>query len=106
MPRQVLIEALVAEIALTDETRLGLAWPIRSGKFTVASVSNAGTAIPGTSVPPGIASPLPIPPIPGHAALLGPLGAGLTAFGFDTGKFFAILNMLADQSRVNIISNP
>ena len=107
MPRQVLIEVLVVEVTLTDDTRLGLDWAIRSGKFTVASVSNAGAnAIPSTSVPPGIASPLPIPPMPGHAALLGPIGAGLTAFGFDTGKFFAILNMLADQSRVNVISSP
>jgi len=105
MPRQVLIEVLVAEITLTDDTRLGLDWAIRSGKFTVASVSNAGNAIPSTSVPGGIASPLPIIPRPGMAAL-GPIGAGLTAFGFDTGKFFAILNTLADQSRINVISNP
>src|SRR2546422_11493755 len=30
----------------------------------------------------------------------------LTAFTFQTGKFFAMLNTLAAQNRVNIVSNP
>ena len=37
MPRQVLIEVLVAEITLNDETRLGIDWAARSGKFTLAN---------------------------------------------------------------------
>ena len=31
MPRQVLIEVLAAEVTLTDDTRLGIEWAIRSG---------------------------------------------------------------------------
>ncbi len=37
MPRQVLIEVLVTEVRLTDDTRLGVDWAIRTGKFTIAS---------------------------------------------------------------------
>jgi len=40
------------------------------------------------------------------AGSFGPLSAGLTAFTFETGKFFAMLNTLASQNRVNIVSNP
>src|SRR5207253_3195926 len=40
------------------------------------------------------------------AGPFGPLAAGLTAFTFDTGQFFALLNTLASESRVNIMSNP
>ncbi|HTO13025.1 MAG TPA: hypothetical protein VMQ51_15730, partial [Candidatus Binatia bacterium] len=42
----------------------------------------------------------------GLGTFLGPLGAGLTAFTFESEKFFAILNTLASESRVNIVSNP
>ena len=33
-------------------------------------------------------------------------GAGLTAVAWEAGKFFAIVNTLAAESRVNIVSNP
>ena len=52
MPRQVLIEVLVAEITLTDDMRWGIDWAMRSGRF------------------------------------------------------IAIINTLASQNRVNIVSNP
>src|SRR5438094_5593048 len=39
MPRQVLIEVLVAEITLNDDTRLGLDWAIKTGKFNIAQQS-------------------------------------------------------------------
>jgi len=111
MPRQVLIEVLVAEIALNDDTKLGMDWALRTGKFTIASVSRSDN-IPSTTAigpgggTPGIGAPGNILPRPGGAALLGPIGAGLTAFAFSSDQFFAILNTLADQNRVNVISNP
>ena len=95
MPRQVLIEVLVTEITLTDDSRLGVDWALKEGSFRLAS-SNIN---PGT-----IASPsrgLPIPDLP----LLLPAG-GLTAFAFQSDKFFAMLNALASENRVNVISSP
>ncbi len=81
MPRQVLIEVLVAEITLTDDLSLGIDWAVRQGRFAPSSI---------------------LPP----AGAFGPLAAGLTAFTFETGRFFTLLNTLASENRVNIVSNP
>ena len=37
MPRQVLIEVLAAEVTLTDDTKLGIEWAVRSGRCHVSS---------------------------------------------------------------------
>jgi general secretion pathway protein D len=107
MPRQVLIEVLVAEITLNDDTKLGMDWAIKQGRFSLGSVSNT-SGIPSTAVVGSaatITSPTSLIPTPGLGAL-GPLGAGLTAFTFETGRFFSILNALASENRVNVVSNP
>jgi len=101
MPRQVLIEVLVAEITLTDDTRLGIDWAIREGKFTLGSVSQAlGTGSSTTTLG------LPASAFRGAASLFGPAAQGLTAFTFNTGQFFVLLNTLASLNKVNIVSNP
>src|SRR5262249_16063584 len=112
MPRQVLIEVFVAEITLNDDTRLGIDWAIRQGKFTVGSATaNTAFGMGGLPTAPGAprsgggtSSTLSLPQssFSGLGSFLGPLGAGLTAFSFQTDKFFALLNMLASESRVNI----
>ena len=45
MPRQVLIEVLVAEITLTDDTRLGIDWAVRQGRFNVANINTGPPAL-------------------------------------------------------------
>jgi general secretion pathway protein D len=40
------------------------------------------------------------------ATFFGPIGAGLTAFAFESEKFLAMINILAAENRVNIISSP
>jgi len=45
MARQVLIEVLAAEVTLTDDTKLGIEWALRSGKFTITNTQNS---IPNT----------------------------------------------------------
>jgi general secretion pathway protein D len=94
-PRQVLIEVLVVEVTLTDDTRLGIDWAIKTGSFRIAQ-----SAIN----PPTIASPSRGLPTP-DAALTLP-GGGLTAFAFAADEFFAILNALAAENRVNVLSSP
>src|SRR2546426_9538144 len=42
MPRQVLIEVLVAEITLKDDLSLGIDWAVRSGKFGFGAAPTAG----------------------------------------------------------------
>jgi general secretion pathway protein D len=101
MPRQVLIEVLVAEVTLTDDLRLGIDWAMRSGRFNVAGVTAGSPAIPTSAG--GLSLPT---QLGGATSFLGPIGQGLTAFTFETGRFIAILNTLASENRVNIVSNP
>jgi general secretion pathway protein D len=91
MPRQVLIQVLAVEVTLTDDTKLGMDWAVRSGKFTATS-SPSGT-LPG--LPPQSLIPLG-----------GPVPAGLSMFAFATDRFLAALNALATHNLVNVLSNP
>ncbi len=102
MPRQVLIEVLVAEITLQDDTKLGVDWALKTGSFRVVSQS-VTTSTSGT---PGITAPTGLDALGAATAIAGLPGAGLTAFAFATDKFFAMLNALASENRVNVISNP
>jgi general secretion pathway protein D len=95
MPRQVLIEVLVAEITLSDDFRFGVDWalrtPIRAAQQSINPDTPTITS-PSTSLPPAVALALP--------------AAGLTGLAFQAGEFFAMLNALASDNRVNVLSSP
>jgi general secretion pathway protein D len=99
LARQVLIEVLVAEVVLTDDTKLGIEWAVRNGKFTVTNTQNA-TGSPPSLPPKGI--------IPGENFLGGAtaLLPGFNMFTFAASEFIAALNMLASENKVNVLSNP
>ncbi len=92
MPRQVLIEVLVAEITLTDDIKLGIEWAVRAGRF---DFSNS---------PSGTLAARPTFRIPFTAATA--VTAGLNFFTFETGQFFTVLNALATDNKVNVLSSP
>ncbi len=97
-PRQVLIEVMVAEITLTDETKLGLEWALREGRFSLSSAPGLGTNAAGTlQARPTFSIPSTDP--------LSTL-AGFNAFTFATDRFFAALNALATQNLANVLSSP
>jgi general secretion pathway protein D len=91
MPRQVLIEVLAAEVTLTDDTKLGVEWAVRSGRFDVSSS------------PSGV---LPSRPASSLIPLGGAVPVGFNFFTFAADKFLAALNALASENRVNVLSNP
>ncbi|HJR00096.1 MAG TPA: type II secretion system secretin GspD [Methylomirabilota bacterium] len=91
MPRQVLIEVLAAEVTLTDDTKLGIEWAVRSGSVTISSS------------PSGL---LPGRPTPGLIPLGGAVPLGFNVFAFAADKFLAALNALASDNKVNVLSNP
>jgi general secretion pathway protein D len=100
MPRQVLIEVLVAEISLSDDTRLGMDWAVKSGRFNIA---NQNIVVPTSGTP----SLTPIErALPIATSLALPLGSGLTAFTFASDQFMAIMNALASENRINVLSSP
>jgi general secretion pathway protein D len=107
-PKQVLIEVLVAEIALSDENRLGLTWNLRTQRdiriggrtYNVGSVSRVDVGPPSTL--PG--SP-PTPTLP-NIPVLTPATAGFTFFLFETDRFLGLLNLYASYGQLNVLSSP
>ena len=91
MPRQVLIEVLAAEVTLTDDTKLGMEWALRSGRFDVSS-SPSGN--------------LPSRPARSLIPLGGVVPVGLNIFTFAADRFLAALNALASENKVNVLSSP
>jgi general secretion pathway protein D len=93
MPRQVLIEVLVAEISLTDDLRLGIEWAYRAGRFDLsAPTTTTLSARPTFAIPP--------------LATVSGVTQGLNFFTFATDQFFSLLNALASDNKVNVLSSP
>ncbi len=91
MPRQVLIEVLAAEVTLTDDTKLGIEWAIRTGRFDLNSAPS------GT---------LPSRPPQSLIPFGGLVPPGFNFFTFAADKVLAALNALATENKVNVLSNP
>ena len=94
MPKQVMIEARILEITLTDDMELGVEWGAILGDVRVgtSSFSNVGTAYRPTDV-----SPVP------------DSGSGLffnLLTGSDTRRFAAAIDALQEKTNVNTLSTP
>jgi general secretion pathway protein D len=104
IPKQVLIEVLVAEVRLTDENRLGLEWTIRSQRdvtvggqpYNVGSVTRVDVGPPSTL--PSAALPI--------AGLAVPPVAGLSFLLFETDRFLSLLNLYANYGQLTVLSSP
>jgi general secretion pathway protein D len=96
LARQVLIEVLVAEVVLKDDTKLGIEWAVRNGRFVFTNTADGVVASrPSQGLIPG-------PGSMGGGSVL----AGFNMFTFAANEFIAALNALAIENRVNILSNP
>ena len=104
-PKQVLIEVLVAEVRLDDDTRLGLEWTLRTQQniqvggqtYNIGTVSRVDVGPPAPAVGPTLTG-LPVPGVP-------PV-AGLTFFIFETDRFLGLLNLYANYGRLHVLSSP
>ena len=93
MPKQVMIEARILEITLTDEMELGVEWSALLGDFRVGTSSFSRAVLPpGQEV-----SPVP------------ETGSGLffnLLTGSDSRKFAAAIDALQEKTNVNTLSSP
>jgi general secretion pathway protein D len=80
-PRQVLIEAILAEVTLTDDLQYGVAWQFNGNEVTITNSSNAGGAIASS--------------FPGFSVLY----AG-------NSDVRAVLNALQSKTNVKVLSSP
>jgi general secretion pathway protein D len=96
-PNQVLLEATIAEVALTDQLAMGVRWFLQTGNFQFRFTDLGANTTPGTTT--GTAVPVPIiPPVV-------PAFPGFSAF-FNTPNAQVVINALATITDVNIVSSP
>ena len=104
--RQVMLEAKIVEVKLTDSAQTGINWAVfRNGANSRLS---AGIVNPGTQLQTsGPLTSIPIDALPG-AMLSGAAAAAGGVFGlaFQTSNFASLLNFLETQGSVQVLSSP
>src|SRR6266851_8007171 len=85
------IRFIADEVTLTDDTKLGIEWAIRTGRFDLNSAPS------GT---------LPSRPPQSLIPFGGLVPPGFNFFTFAADKVLAALNALATENKVNVLSNP
>jgi type II secretory pathway component GspD/PulD (secretin) len=98
IPRQVVIEGLVAEVNLTDDLSLGISWALQYNPAGLhgllgKTVGNIGFNIP--VVTPTFTS-----------ATGSTTSGGLTVLGTVNERFTTVINMLASQSKAKLLAAP
>lgn len=114
--RQVMLEAKIIEVGLSDEYQAGINWAAFRGSGSTRSAfgvlgknsllqPSGGTAgTPSGSLSNGDGTTA----LPGLGGLLSttPLGNGLVGLAFQTNSFAALLNFLESQGNVQVLSSP
>lgn len=93
-PKQVLIDAMIAEVKLDENTKYGIQWSVLTGNFNIQQ----NTGILSTT----LANPRAAIPFPTGL----PAPGGLTAIATDASKFFSVIQALASTGKVEVLSNP
>lgn len=99
--RQVILEAKILEVDLSDDYQNGINW----AAFRTSSNSRVSAGIPGdnTMGPTGTLTTSMLSALPG-ATLKG--GGGLFGLAFQTSNFAAVLSFLESQGGVHVLSSP
>ncbi|GBE41832.1 type II secretion system protein D precursor [bacterium BMS3Bbin09] len=98
-PREVLIEAIIAEVTLSDSEKLGIQWSVLNNitlgnkEYVTRTQSISGSTDIGTL---SDSSPL----------LAGAPAGGLSFVLFRSDKLASMINALSSKSQVNILSSP
>ncbi|WP_243975036.1 pilus (MSHA type) biogenesis protein MshL [Vibrio natriegens] len=102
MQRQVILEAKILEVMLSDGYQQGINWSnlsasIGSGGVSLGRPYAGGTTLPGTGVT--------IPTLPGLDTI-GNLLGGQTNVTISDGNFDAVLSFMSTQGDLNVLSSP
>jgi MSHA biogenesis protein MshL len=109
--RQVILEAKIIDVQLSDSYQSGVNWS--AFKNGINSHVSAGVGSPGATLAPGtlgVANPLAnaaLAATPGATLLPAAVGAGsLFGLAFQTNNFAVLLNFLESQGDVHVLSSP
>ncbi|MDK9778913.1 MULTISPECIES: pilus (MSHA type) biogenesis protein MshL [Vibrio] len=102
MQRQVILEAKILEVTLSDGYQQGINWSNIS-----ASIGGSGSISVGRPYPDGTlpGTGVPIPTLPGLDAI-GTLLGGQTNITISDGNFDAVLSFMSTQGDLNVLSSP
>ncbi|EMR38999.1 pilus (MSHA type) biogenesis protein MshL [Vibrio harveyi] len=92
MQRQVILEAKILEVTLSDGYQQGINW-----SNMTASIGNSGSVVINRQGPTGG-----LPPLDAIGSLLG----GQTNITISDGNFSAVMNFMATQGDLNVLSSP
>lgn len=98
-PREVLIEAVIAEVTITDSDQYGIQWSVlhdihQSNKLDITGLAQARSEnMPTFSIPPSL-DPVSL------------TASGLSYLAYRPDKFTALIHALASKGKVNILSSP
>ena len=115
VPRQVLIEAIIAEVTLDDDLKFGIEWALANGSLGGLGGGTGGTDGDGDTGSTGGASAseegaLSITNLAllqsGAKRAVNVGGSGLFSFITDQDNFFVLLNAASTKSNVNILATP
>jgi general secretion pathway protein D len=101
IPRQVVIEGIVAEVNLTDDLSLGISWALQFNPsvfkgFVGQTIGSMGLNIPGAT--PVVSTP------PSTSNDTG--GGSFTVYATVNENFKAVISMLASQSKAKLLAAP
>ena len=104
--RQVMLEAKILEVALSEDFQAGINWAWFGGgsnRYAVGSV-NPGASLSGS----GAISTGDVSVVPGAvgSAIATELGKGLFGLAFQATNFASLLNFLETQGNVQVLSSP
>ncbi|RIW16905.1 pilus (MSHA type) biogenesis protein MshL [Vibrio harveyi] len=101
MQRQVILEAKILEVTLSDGYQQGINWSNLSASIGNSGSISIGRPYPGGGLPDGGT----IPTLPGLDAI-GSLLGGQTNVTISDGNFNAVLSFMATQGDLNVLSSP
>ncbi|MDP2793544.1 MAG: type II secretion system secretin GspD [Sulfurisoma sp.] len=102
VPRQVLIQVMVAEVTLTDRLQYGVEWWLRNLKFSSGNISTKAQAGLDTGLMAPGADVNPVTTVPTDA-----ISSGFNYLIFNSARdITGLFNLLATNTDVNILSAP
>ena len=97
MPQQVLIEVLILDLTLDEQTQLGLDWAMQGSVGGTTLAGGTSTVVPSGGQSLGSMIGSAITPI---------FAPGASFFVQDPGRIIALLQAFASDSKVNVLANP
>ncbi len=93
-PREVLIEAIIAEVSLSEKDQYGIQWSVLQDISDYSTLAqNRSSDVPGFNLPPSL------DPVSTTAS-------GLSYLLYKPGRFVTLIHALAGRGKVNILSSP